>query len=57
MKADAKTEAEVMAIMNQVKEAFNRRDLNSIQVFFSSDPDLVFYGTGSDEKGIGQDWY
>ena len=50
MKADAKTEAEVMAVVNQVQEAFNKRDLNSIPVLFAPDPDLVFYGTGADEK-------
>jgi ketosteroid isomerase-like protein len=55
MKADSKTEAEVMAVINQVQEAFNKRDLNSIPVLFSPDPDLVFYGTGADEKGMGLD--
>ena len=53
MKADAKTEAEVMVVCNQVKEAFSNRDLNSIPKLFVPDPDLVFYGTGADEKGIG----
>ena len=53
MKADEKTEAEVMAVVNRVKEAFNRRDLDSIPVLFAPDPDVVFYGTGADEKGIG----
>ena len=54
MKADARTEAEVIAVLNQVKEAFNKRDLNSIPTLFAPDPDVVFYGTGADEKGIGQ---
>jgi len=54
MRADTKTETEVMAVMNQVKEAFNKRDLDSIPVLFAPDPDVVFYGTGADEKGIGQ---
>ena len=54
MRADAKTEAEVIAVINQVKEAFNKRDLNSIPILFAPDPDVVFYGTGADEKGIGQ---
>ena len=54
MRADTKTEAEVMEVMNQVKEAFNKRDLDSIPVLFAPDPDVVFYGTGADEKGIGQ---
>ena len=55
MRADAKTEAEVMAVVNQVKEAFNKRDLNSIPLLFAPDPDVIFYGTGADEKGIGLD--
>lgn len=50
MRADAKTEAEVIAVINQVKEAFNKRDLNSIPALFAPDPDAVFYGTGADEK-------
>jgi ketosteroid isomerase-like protein len=53
MKADEKTEAEVMAVIHQVKEAFNNRDLSRIPVLFAPDPDVVFYGTGADEKGIG----
>ena len=53
MKADAKTEAEVTAVVNQAKEAFNKRDLNRIPSLFAPDPDVVFYGTGADEKGIG----
>jgi uncharacterized protein (TIGR02246 family) len=55
MKADEKTEAEVMAVVNQVQEAFNRRDLASIPVLFAPDPDTIFYGTGADEKGMGLD--
>ena len=53
MKADTKTEAEVMAVVNQAKEAFNKRDLNRIPLLFAPDPDVIFYGTGADEKGMG----
>ena len=53
MKADSKTEAEIMAVINQVKEAFNKRDLDRIPLIFAPDPDLIFYGTGADEKGMG----
>ena len=53
MKADAKKEAEVMAVFNQVIEAFNNRDLNNCLALFAPDPDVVFYGTGKDEKRIG----
>ena len=53
MKANAKTETEVMKVVNQLKEAFNKRDLNSIPSLFAPDPDVIFYGTGADEKGMG----
>ena len=53
MKADPKTEAQVMNVMNQVREAFNKRDLDSIPLLFAPDPDVVVYGTGADEKGMG----
>ena len=53
MKADTKTEAEVMAVVNQAKEAFNKGDLNRIPLLFAPDPDVIFYGTGADEKGMG----
>jgi len=44
-----------MNVMNQVMEAFNKRDLDSIPLLFAPDPDVVIYGTGADEKGIGLD--
>ena len=53
MKADEKTETAVMAVINRVFEAFSERDLDSIPLLFVSDPDMVFFGTGADEKGIG----
>lgn len=53
MKADAKTEAEVMAVFNQLIEAFAKRDLDSGLALFAPDPDVVFIGTGKDEKSIG----
>jgi ketosteroid isomerase-like protein len=55
MKADSKTETEILAVANQIKEAFNNRDLDIIPELFAPDPDVVFYGTGTDEKGIGVD--
>jgi len=53
MKADAKTEAEVMVVVNRMFEAFSNRDPDSLPVLFVPDPDMVFLGTGADEKGIG----
>jgi len=55
MKADTKTEAEVMVVVNKFVEAFNERNLNSIPILFAPDPDMVFIGTGADEKGFGLD--
>lgn len=53
MKADPKTEAAVMNVMNQFAEAFSKRDLNASLALLMPDPDVVFIGTGGDEKRIG----
>jgi len=53
MKANAKTEAEVMAVMNRYKEAYSRRDVDGVLALFAPDPDMVIIGTGQDEKRIG----
>lgn len=53
MKANAKTEAEVMAVMNQYNEAYARRDVDGILALFAPDPDVVIIGTGQDEKRMG----
>jgi len=53
MKADPKTEAAVMNVMTQFAEAFSKRDLNASLALFVPDPDVVFIGTGGDEKRIG----
>ena len=53
MKADPKTETAVMNVMNQFAEAFAKRDLNAVLLLLAPDPDVVFIGTGGDEKRIG----
>jgi uncharacterized protein (TIGR02246 family) len=53
MKADTKTEAAVMAVMQKLFEAFEKKDLNMGLALFAPDPDVVFIGTGGDEKCIG----
>ena len=53
MKADPKTEAAVMSVVSQFVEAFNTHDVNSGLELFAPDPDVVFIGTGGDEKCIG----
>ena len=46
MKADPKTEAEVMNVMNQSMEAFVKRDLDALLALYAPDPDVVVIGTG-----------
>ena len=53
MKADVKTEAEVMNVMSQSMEAFVKRDLDALLALYAHDPDLVVIGTGADEKRVG----
>lgn len=53
MKADPKTETAVVSVMNQFIEAFNTQNINSWLALFATDPDVVFIGTGGDEKCIG----
>jgi len=53
MKADAKTEAEVMSVLNKMCEGYSKRDLNGLVALFATDEDLVAIGSGEDEKCIG----
>lgn len=53
MKSDAKTEAEVMAVINRYNEAYAKRDVDGVLALFAPDPDVVIIGTGQDEKRIG----
>lgn len=53
MKADPKTESEVMNVLKQCFEAFAMKDLDTMLAFFAPDPDVVVIGTGRDEKGVG----
>jgi len=48
-----KIEAAVMNVMNQHVEAYAKRDLDALLSLFAPDPDVVFIGTGGDEKRIG----
>jgi uncharacterized protein (TIGR02246 family) len=53
MKADAKTEEEVMTALDRFIKAYQDKDLAGILKLFAPDPDVVFYGNGEDEKSIG----
>lgn len=53
MKADAKTESEVMTKLDRFIKAYHDKDLDAMLTLFAPDPDVVFYGNGEDEKSIG----
>jgi ketosteroid isomerase-like protein len=53
MKADAQTEAAVMAVLDQFKQAYQEREIKPLLAVFAPDPDVVVYGTGADEKRVG----
>jgi ketosteroid isomerase-like protein len=53
MKADAQTTAAVLAMLDEFNEAYKQRDLQRLLALFAPDPDLVFIGTGADEKRVG----
>lgn len=53
MKADAGTEAEVRAILNQFADSYKERDMNALVGVFAQDADVMLYGTGADEKRVG----
>ena len=53
MRADSKTETEVMAALNQFSQAYDHRDIQGVLSSFVPDSDVVLIGTGADEKRIG----
>lgn len=55
MRADARTEATVMNVVQQCFEAFTKKDLDAIMAFVAPDPDVILIGTGRDEKCVGLD--
>ncbi len=54
MKADSKTEAEVMAALEKMSQAYGQRDINALLATLTPDPDVFLFGTGMDEKRVGQ---
>ena len=54
MKADAKTQSAVMGAFNRLLKAYEARDGSTLLSMFVPDPDVVLYGTGADEKRVGQ---
>jgi ketosteroid isomerase-like protein len=55
MKADAKTEAAVLAVMDRFMASYRGRDLDGLLATTVPDDDLLLYGTGIDEKRVGRD--
>lgn len=55
MKANEKTEAEVLMVINKYLAAYQNRDLEGLTSLFAPDEDQVHFGTGADEKRIGRD--
>ena len=53
MKADRKTETEVLDALQTFTGAYVRRDLEALLACFAGDPDTMLYGTGADEKRVG----
>lgn len=53
MKANISTETEIMEVLNRSFECYKRKDVDGMVSLFASDPDVICYGTGEDEKRIG----
>ncbi|HET9476575.1 MAG TPA: adenylate/guanylate cyclase domain-containing protein [Dehalococcoidia bacterium] len=54
MRADPKTEAEVIAVLERLAEAYNSRDGDAVMAVYADDADLVLFGSGVDERCIGR---
>jgi len=55
MKANAKTEAAVMGVLNKFMETYQKRDIEGLMSLFPPDDDQIMFGTGADEKRVGRD--
>jgi class 3 adenylate cyclase/ketosteroid isomerase-like protein len=53
VKADAETEAAVLATMDRFIEGYANRDVQSITGLYAPDDDVLLFGTGPDEKRVG----
>lgn len=53
MKADQRTQTEVIQAFKGMFEAYKKKDLQATLSFWAPDPDVVIIGTGTDEKGTG----
>jgi ketosteroid isomerase-like protein len=55
MKANAKTEAAVLGVLDRFMETYQKRDIDGLMALFAPDDDQIMFGTGIDEKRIGRD--
>ncbi|MEI7827818.1 MAG: nuclear transport factor 2 family protein [Euryarchaeota archaeon] len=53
MKADAQTEAEIKALIENLWEEYTRKDPEACMGLWTSDPDVIAIGTGADELRLG----
>jgi len=54
MRADVRTEKEVMASLHTFADAWARHDVEAVLALFGPDPDVVVVGSGLDEKRLGR---
>ena len=54
MRADVRTEKEVMASLQTFADAWARHDMDAMLVLFGPDPDVVVIGAGLDDKRLGR---
>jgi hypothetical protein len=53
MKADTNTEMAVTATLNQIHDAYARRNSDTLTSLLAPDADVLMFGTGVDEKRVG----
>jgi ketosteroid isomerase-like protein len=53
MKADSKTQKEVVATLQQMFDAYKKRDLQGMLAVWGTAPDVTVIGSGEDEINIG----
>lgn len=53
MKADIKTESEIMEVLNRSLECYKTKGADKMAGLFAPDPDVMCFGTGADEKRVG----
>ena len=54
MKADAKTEAAILAVLNEFAASYARRDVQAVMALHASDPDVVVFAVGQKYTGPNQ---